>query len=209
MTDLLERHAALLAQVMGAALLAVIRGEDDDRVVGLAARFQGIQHRPDVTVHVEMAVEVVIDVVVPHIPALLRNLAVVHIAQALVAADGRRLPLQIVEEGCRQGGLPFLAVQRRIGRAKNREHALGLYGLRSVGIIVHHIVRIDEVHAHEPRLVGGDFRCALFQPVNGLGRNQRIFIESIHWPALHIARILVLGEAVGFHSLTGSLGGKL
>ena len=142
----LKRHAALLAQVMGAALLAVIRGENDDRVVGLAARFQSIQHRPDVPVHVEMAVEVVVDVVVPHVPAILRNPAVGHVAQALVAADGRRLPLQVVEEGGRQGGRPFLAVQRRIRRAENRDHALDLDHVFVIGVEVHDIVRIDEVH---------------------------------------------------------------
>ena len=206
---LLERHAALLAQVMGAALLAVIGGEDDDRVIGLAACVQRIQHGPDVPVHVEMAIEVVVDVVVPHVPALLRDLAVVHVAQALVAADGRRLPLQVVEEGGRQGGRPFLAVQRRIRRAENREHALGLHGLRSVGIVVHHVVRVDEVHGHEPRFGGGDFGGAFVQPLHGFRRNQRIFIESIHWPALHVAPVLVLGEAVGLHRRTGALRRKL
>ena len=49
----LKCHAAFLAQVMGAAHLAVIGGENDDRVISLAGRFQGIQHRTDVPVYVE------------------------------------------------------------------------------------------------------------------------------------------------------------
>ncbi len=172
---LLKRHAALLAQVMGAALLAVIRRENDDRVVGLTARFQRIQHRSDVPVHVEMAVEVVVDMVVPHVPAIHRYPAIVHVAQVLVTADCRRLSLQVVKEGGRQGRLPFLAVERRIGRAKDREHALDLDHLFSVGVEIHHIVRVDEVHGHEPGFGGGDFGSALRQPVDGLIRNLRIF----------------------------------
>ena len=51
--DSWKRHAALLAQVMGAALLAVIGCENYDRVISLTGRFQGIQHRSDVPVHVQ------------------------------------------------------------------------------------------------------------------------------------------------------------
>ena len=94
---LLERHAALLAQVMGATLLAVIRGENEDRVVRLTARVQRIEHRSDVPVHVENAVEVVVDVVMPHVPAIHRYPAVIQVAQALVTAHRRRLRFQVVE----------------------------------------------------------------------------------------------------------------
>ena len=51
-----ESHTAFLAKVMSTAHLAVIRGENDDRVISLAGRFQGIQHGSDVPVYVEMAV---------------------------------------------------------------------------------------------------------------------------------------------------------
>ena len=205
----LERHAALLAQVMGATLLAVIRGEDDDRVVRLTACFQRIQHRSDVPVHVENAVEIVVDVVVPHVPAIHRYPPVVQVAQTLVIANCRRLPLQVVEERGRQGRLPFLMVERRIGLTEDREQSLDLDHLLRVGVEEHHIMRVDEVHGHEPRCGGSDLGSARRQPVDGLIGNHRILQSPIQRAALHIAEILVLGEAVGLHRIAGPLRRKL
>ena len=194
---------------MGAALLTVIRGEDDDGVVRLTARFQGIQHSSDVAVNVEDAVEVVVDVVVPHVAAVHRDPAVVHVTQALVVADCRRLALQVIEEGGRQGRLPFLLVERRVGRIEDREEALDLDRLLRVGVEEHHVVRVDEVHGHEPRRRGGDVGSARGQPVDGLIRDLAVLQSPVQWAAHHVAEILVLGEAVGFHRVAGPFRGDL
>ena len=45
-------------------------------LLSLPARFQRIQHRADVPIHVDHAVNVVIDVIVPHVPALHGDLTV-------------------------------------------------------------------------------------------------------------------------------------
>ena len=166
-----ESHAPFLAQVMGAAHLAVIRGKNDDRIIGLAGHFQGIQHCSDMPVYIEMAVKVVVDMVMPHIPAIHRNPAIVHVTQVLVSADGRRLSLQVIEEGTRQGRLPFLVVKRRIGRVKDREHAFDLDHLFGVRIEEHDVVRVDEIHGHVPGLSRSNLRGTLRQPVGDISRN--------------------------------------
>lgn len=87
----------------------------------------------------------------PHIPAIHRNPAIAHVTQVLVSTDGRGLSFQVVKEGGWQACLPFL-VAWRIGREEDREHGLDLDHLFSVGIEIHDVVRVDEVHegGHEP-----------------------------------------------------------
>ena len=87
--------APLLAQPVRTSHLTVIRGVDNDRVLGLTRRLERIQHRPKMPIDVADAVDVVVDVPQPQVGAILRDLTVGDVAEMSVRLDALGLSREI------------------------------------------------------------------------------------------------------------------
>ena len=98
--------AAFLTQVMSPGHLAMVRGENDNRVCVLSAFFEGIQDSPDMPADVDHAIEIVVDVIMPHIPAFHRDSTIGSVRGGFIVSNSLWLPSQVIEKGRRQDSLP-------------------------------------------------------------------------------------------------------
>ncbi|MNK98268.1 hypothetical protein D3C87_1186270 [compost metagenome] len=149
--------AALLAHAVGGGAFAVVRGVDDDGVVHLARVLERPQQGEDVLVHVADAVAVVVDEAQPGGLVLARHGAIGLHVQSRYATMGLGLGRQVVQvEAARQAIAQVGLIQRiaRLGAHDPGQVPDGArLGLLAGGVVEHDVVRIDQVHGHEPGLV--------------------------------------------------------
>ena len=195
---------ALAAQPVGTGHLAVIRGEDDDRVLVELQCFQLGEQRLDRAVHVPDAVEVV---VVEALPARFVGLNVtqnmVPDPVELTVRPGatwrvERLP-QIVGDGNVPGRLIELVLGRPGCLKAQLAGVLELFAGR-VGVEVHDVVRVYEAHVHAPRLAVIAQRPALrAQPVDGAASRDVVEAVAAQRVADQVSGREIVGKSVFLH----------
>src|SRR5262249_4936253 len=172
--------------------LAVIGGEDDDRVPPQVHVVQHIHNLLNVAVTVPDGVQVVVVKDGPHILAICGDCAGPAVPTFLVFQECTR------HSGCSQRFLetwwkrerPFLLVSRvrRWRRRLWREWLLdgGLAG--DIAVSVHDVVRIDETRNHEEGLAGpARFHGHDAQPAHAFAGGQTIIVKTAEWIAVGVA----------------------
>jgi hypothetical protein len=190
---------------MRAVHVTVIGGEDDDGSVREAGSVELGQHGRDVAIDVAQAVQVV---VVAPAPArfLVRDLAHHCVVRAQEIAMRRWAPgrVQRLEVARRKRELPLLRVQR-IGRVTRDVRQAALrpqWRPRGVGVVEHHIVRVDEIDREEPWLAVGRQRAALAaQPARAHRRGDAVVQVAALRVGDDVADAEVVREAVRLHLL--------
>lgn len=131
--------------------------KEDDRIVELARRDEGIEHRLHVPVDVADAVEVIILVAKPDRLVGVAHPAIKGPRAGVDRGVGARLARQIVGmKTARQREVPIAAIDRIARRGEQRRNKVRPRARRlplAARIIKHDVVRIDEIDRHEPRRV--------------------------------------------------------
>src|SRR5262245_9541924 len=159
------RSSALCVEPVRAIEITVIGSENNNCVRRKLEGIELVENTCDTAVHIPQAVETerMSFAPTPHLPR--RHPADKRVVRLDKIEVSARSPRRV--EPLRKAGwqlkFPLLSIQRmrRLPCDLGKDVSLLNFLARMICIVVHHVVRVDEVHGEEPRLV---LRCEIRSP---------------------------------------------